>query len=225
MISDGTIEGFSRNVWVGASGNTPASQITIPIGIFGVTDVWTMLNLLTGNTTARDANVTFNWGDTANGAITDTLVVKLTNSGVSSGAPAAGQVQDGILCVTGTCPGDNGATLATSTPNSVPSGSGTTVKTNVLYSFAYTAAIGSYAGTTGSVVLDDQGFIFSGSTLATSLNKYLVSVTVKEANSASGASVGLSAITVNAATPEPSTLLLLLTGLGGVGYFARSRRA
>jgi hypothetical protein len=97
------------------------------------------------------------------------------------------------------------------------------VLTNNLYSFGYTAATGVYSGTSGNVVLDDQGFIFSGSLLNTAVSSYLVSVKIQDANTGSSTGIGLSAITVDA-VPEPGTILTLLSGLGAVGLAGLRRR-
>jgi hypothetical protein len=89
-----------------------------------------------------------------------------------------------------------------------------------------------YANTSGNVVLDDQGFIFNslnltgtGFTGLTNLDTYLVSVQVKEVGSGdTGAFLGLSAITVDSPVPEPSTVALVLVGLGAVGFGALRRK-
>jgi hypothetical protein len=95
--------------------------------------------------------------------------------------------------------------------------SGVTVYTDQIYNQPLDSSI------TGNLVLDDQGFFFTGSALTTSLSSYLVNIQIMEANVATGSAVGISAVTVDA-TPEPSTILLLLAGLGAIG-FSRLRRA
>ena len=86
---------------------------------------------------------------------------------------------------------------------------------------------GFYAGTAGKLKLDDQQFLFG----AAHVDQWLVSVTVTEnlGNTPLTATGGvlpsetaLSAITVDTA-PEPTSILLLLSGLGGIGYL-RFRR-
>jgi hypothetical protein len=112
---------------------------------------------------------------------------------------------------------------------------GVTVSTAVAYStFAYTAAnpAGFYAGTQGRLKLDSEQFVFNNPSL---LSDYLVSMTITEnfsmtpsAEAANGASfaseTALSAIDVDTVTPEPTTILLLLSGLVGFA-FLRFRKA
>jgi hypothetical protein len=83
------------------------------------------------------------------------------------------------------------------------------------------------------VVLDDQGFIFNGIALTGALagynnvDSYLVSIQIQEsakAGTPGSDDVALSAITLDTATPEPSTVLMLLTGLGAIGFFGLRRR-
>lgn len=220
--------GAGNNFWdLPSSGN---GSMTIPIGVFGVTDVWTMLNtvLADAGPTDRDAIVVFNFGTTSNAATTDAVSVKLNNS-----APAtAGQDENAVNCGS-----PSAACGGLSSPSSGPLGSttinGVTVDTDTIYSFGFTNATGAYAGATGNVVLDDQGFFFNDLSLATlgvgdtNLNTYLVSITIKEPSLTgnTGEGLALSAITLDTATPEPSTILTLLAGLGAIAFggYRRSR--
>jgi len=79
-----------------ASGGFP-STLTIPIGVFGVTDVWTMINDIE-STNARDVNVFFNFGTTANAATVDAISVHLNNA---DGASSSGQVRNALVCSSG----------------------------------------------------------------------------------------------------------------------------
>lgn len=171
MIAGDSSNGTSANFWQGASGATPAdNEITIPVGVYGVADVWTMINLIDGSNSMRDANIYFNFGAAATGTIATTVEVKLGDSGATVSASPAGQLQDGVLC--SGCSGDNGPTLGTSNPNTVPAGAGVTVITDNIYDQFYSnvceLGVGSIGCNGGNVVLDDQGFIFSGSALSTS---------------------------------------------------------
>jgi hypothetical protein len=114
------------------------------------------------------------------------------------------------------------------------------VTNDLMVPFTYTSASGAYASSPGGqVFLNDQGFVLGDISLAdlgvgdTNLNTYLVSVQIREVGvtAAAGEAVGLSAITV-LTTPEPSTVLLFLAGLGAIGlarYFflsnTKSRKA
>jgi hypothetical protein len=227
MINDGTQSGLSNNVWtVGQSASLPT--MTIPIGIFGVTDVWTMLNDELGTASPnRDATLFFNFGNSANATTVQTITVKLTNSANST--TPTGQIRNAVDCVppSASCGGITNAASGALAGSSVISG--VTVLTGNVYSGAYNAASGAYSGSTGSIVLDDQGFFFNSIALTTlgagknNLNSYLVSVQVREAGAVAGASIGLSAVSVDA-VPEPSTILMLLSGLGAIGFSKIRRR-
>jgi len=224
MIANNTTGGGqSANFWEGASEATPENELTVPVGIYGVTDVWTMMNLISGdlNSSGRDVNIYFNFSTAgATGSITTTVGLKLTNSGTTYNASPMGDLQDSVIC-TSDCPSsdtDNGPTLSSDTPTLTGgSPSGVNVVMDRLYNLGFGDSI------TGNLVLDDQGFFFTGTALADALSSYLVNIQIQEVDSASGSAVGLSAVTVDA-TPEPSTILLFLTGLGAIG-FSRLRRA
>ena len=138
-----------------------------------------------------------------------------------------------------------GGTLASSTPVTICTGpacadfglssgtnnTGLTVNTSGVYtSFGYTNALSTdFVNTSGTVQLDDQKFNFG--TGATGL--YLVSIGVQEnhENTTLGNSLNsltsVSAATIDtyatASTPEPSTWMLLLSGIAllGVGRLRR----
>jgi|GEM_PF-2549751 len=236
MINDGTTGGASNNFWSLPQSGNPT--MVIPIGVFGVSSVWTMINTelaYAATFPSRDVTLTFNFGTTANAATTQAVQIKLTNSNASS--TPNGQIQNSVDCSPASvaCGGvsapASGPTVSSTTiPNTAAGGSGSAlVDTNLVYSSAYTSASGSYAGSSGSVVLDDQGFIF-GTNISLSalgigdnpLNTYLVSISMKESGTVSGSSIALSAITVDT-VPEPAAVLLFLTGLGMIGI-ARFRR-
>jgi PEP-CTERM motif len=218
--------GGSSNFWdLPQSGN---NEITVPIGLYGVTDVWTMINdVLAGDSSvSRDVTLFFNFGTTSNAATVDTITVKLTNAGNSS--TAAGEDRNSVDCSPATTtPCEGTASPAISPLMSGVSISGVTVDTNNVYTSSFSD------DQAGTLNLDDQGFLFNGISLAslgvgdTNLNTYLVSVQIKEASAtAGGQGVALSAITVDTApVPEPSTIMMMLTGLGVVGFAALRRRS
>jgi hypothetical protein len=230
MISDGLNSGNSRNFWE-SNGN---ETITVPIGVFGVVDVATMLQNVWGDVGGNDTTVTFNFGSTSNATSGLTSVVVNLNDANAG----AGEIRSGVLCnttTTATCNSTTSPTsaLAASTPN--VGGSGITVDTSAVFgatttfggSYAYTSVspnTGFYANTQGHLKLDDQDFIF-GSTFS---NQWLVSVQVSENDGDTSflSQTALSAITVDTATaPEPTTILLVLAGLGGIGLARRFSRA
>jgi hypothetical protein len=225
MIDDGTSSGASNNFWQGTqAGCTPCSspQITIPIGIFGVTDVWALLNTeLSAADVTNTTTLTFTFGSQRTGGTTQNVIVKLSTS--NNNNTPANAMQNAVLCVPASnCTTASGPTLGESVISSV------TVLTDNVYTSLYNnGALAGYAGaTTGNVVLDDSGFIFNGISLATiggtNLTNYLQSVSVKESGATNGVSEALSAITVDT-VPEPSTVFMFLSGLGAIGL-ARFRR-
>jgi len=209
------------NFWDLPTG-TSASLLTVPIGQYGVTDVWTMINDIEA-TKANDVSVVFNFGTSAN-VTSDSVTVKLTNADAAS---ASGQVRNALVCSVG-CAENSQLPLAGETVN------GVTVVADNVWSQPFTitcqtsVSSASSCGEQGEAYLDDQGFFFNGLSVGaglTNLNTYLVSVQIKEIATAGGGA-GLSAITIDtAATPEPSTVLLFVAGLGVVGLGRLRKRA
>jgi hypothetical protein len=225
MISDGTnASGNSNNFWEGFGANT----LTVPVGIYDVTDVWTLINNVWGSPNAVDTTVTFNFGNSANGATTKALTVQLTNAGsVVNGTPS-GQISASVNCTTVAATCNNYAIGPTAASSSIAtSGTGSvllpniTVLTDQVLSTAYNGGgTGTtYAGSAGNAVMTDQGFEFGSS--FTGL--YLVNIQIAEATGGgSNSQTGLSAITLDA-TPEPSTIWLLVAGFATAG-FSRLRK-
>ena len=222
LMGDG-VDNNSVQEWVSASsGTSTPSTISIPVGIFGVADVSTMLNtvggLTTGGTvcttnnglnagtgctnTASYAYITLNFSTTANGATLQSETFALIN----------GLTQANIL---------DGATAGTS---------GSTSDYNVTYlGHTYAVDTGQVFSTTISggtnandtLVLDAQEFpVFEQYQ-----SMYLTSVSITDTGSTNPGTSNhevLSAVSITP-TPEPSTLLLLGAGLGVIGA-SRFRR-
>ncbi len=242
MISDGgaPVTNASRDFWEASAAN---STMTVPIGVFDVTDVATMLQNVWGTVGGNDTNITFNFGNSSNATSGLTSVTfALQNVNNQSGANAAGQIRASVACITTTTVACN----MTTNPSNIPVLSATlTGSDGHTYGFASdsvfgaastlggvynynSGAVGMYGDTAGVLKMDDQDFNF-GSAFA---NDWLVSVAVTQ-NAVFGMNVSataLSAITVNSATlgsavPEPTTILLAFLGLGGIGAVRRFRRA
>jgi len=227
MINDGA-GSSSNNFWQGTQACSPGCAnptITIPIGVFGATDVWTMLNTELSNAGAINTTaITFTFGTQASGGTTQAVTIKLSESG--SNTTPTGEMRNAVDCVPPSgCTTASGPMLAGPTVIS-----GISVLTGNLYTSLYNnGALTGYAGaTSGNIVLDDEGFLFNGLALttlgagSTNLNSYLQSVSIKEAGSVAGVSEALSAVTIDT-VPEPSTVFMFLSGLGAVGL-ARFRR-
>jgi len=234
MVNDGCVGGTcngtapSANVWVASGTGT----LTIPIGVFDVQDVWTMLSNVYGAAGAQDTTVKFNFGSTATTTNGTSLTVNLVNASSNMSANS-GQIGTAIECTglgTSTC---NtlaiGGLAPSSSLNGITSSSTLipiTVDTNTVYSTTYTSTIGGTSAfassNTGTLSLYDQGFIF-GNTYS---NLYLVNLQVTDSFGTMNTSqTALSAITVDtAATPEPSTIWLGFTGMFAVGLVVLRRR-
>jgi hypothetical protein len=210
----------SSNYWSG-TGNTTA--ITIPIGIFGVTNVWTMLNNALATNGNNTTDVTFTFASDSKGTTgVDTFTLDLVN-GV--------EIRQSVDCSSGCASNANTTGLyngvtnvaTTNISGSVPSTVAVQAFGGTLLNESYSAATSPYNGTSGNINLDDQDFSF-GSTFA---NDWLVSVSVKELSGSSTVSrTALSGITVQtgaSSAPEPSTIFLLLGGFGSMA-FVRLRR-
>jgi len=215
MIDQGT----TANVW-GASNQAGVTTFTIPMGIFGVTNTWTMLNDEWG-TSGNDTNVTFNF---SSGSVTFNLI-----NGV--------QIRDSVDCTGGTglaaCTArgfqtslDTSNAYATNGTSAAVAGNPAVSAFNV-WTGAYTGSPtgGAYANTTGSLFLDAQKFSFLGTPFSAG-NVELLSVVITDQNPGGfGSRDGLSAITVLGQTPEPSTVLLFAAGLAAVGFIRFRRKS
>jgi hypothetical protein len=220
MIDDGV---STHNMWIstntaGTVGTPVATTTTIPMGIFGVSSVWTMLNDQYGAVGGTNTQVIFNFGSTASVG-TSSLTFTLTNGTV---------ISDAVDCLTGSCPAY--ATSLDTVDTYSPTGAldpvtGPNVSAFTVWGGTYNTAgaLSVYANTTGNVYLDAQNFSL-GSAYA---SLYLVNVQVVDTNTGANQSRDLlSAITVQAtSTPEPSTWLLLASGLAIVGISVVRRRA
>jgi hypothetical protein len=216
------------NFWDLPTSTVISSILTVPVGLFGVTDVWTMINDIEA-TKANDVSVVFNFGTSAT-VTSDSVTVKL---GDADAASATGQVRNALVCSSG-CQessqvGLTGATISgvnVVADNVWSQSFNNCISQNTL---AVTTSASSSIGCSGTAYLDDQGFFFNGISVGaglTNLNTFLVSVQVKEI-STGGGGAGVSAITVDtaAATPEPSTVLLFIAGFGVVGLGRLRKRA
>jgi hypothetical protein len=245
MVSAGLTGVNSNNYW-NALGNN--DLINIPIGIFGVSDVWTMLNNVWGPAGVSTTELVFTFDGASDGSIASsltTITVDPFNS--SNTAGGSGQIRAGVDCVSGTttfCASYGNGPLASSSTltgavkvnNVAQSAINVSVLTNsLLPTTAYTSASGNYASTAGNLNLDAQGFSFGG----LYANLYLVGISVRETgvgnngvaggNRLNASQTALSAITVDTfeAVPEPSTWLLFGTAFSaiGLGSIVRKRRS
>jgi hypothetical protein len=223
LLGDG-VNANSTQDWISTSSGTGASAgtITIPVGIFGVSDVNTMLNtvggLTTGGTVCTSGNglnagtgctntdsyayVTLNFGTSASGATVQSETFALMN----------GVTQANIL--DGATAGTSGAT---SDYNVTYLGQTYAVDTGQVWSSTITGG----ANGNKTLVLDAQ--IFPVFEQFQSL--YLTSISVTDTGTSGAGTTNhevLSAVTITP-TPEPSTLLLLGAGLGVIGV-TRFRR-
>ena len=211
-------------------------DLTIPVGIYGVTTVDTMLQDFWGSSsnangdTNTPTSVVFEFGATSN-VVTTTDSITLTNGA---------EIRAGVQCTSGTGTGNSGGYAGNGCPLDVKGNpiastltdtAGTTIgdafvtATNI-YTASYTS-IGAtagggtnlYANTVGNVDLDMQSFYF-GSEYA---GDYLVAIEVVNQMVPYDSKVTVSAVSVF--TPEPSTLLMMLAGLGAIGLGAlRNKR-
>ena len=249
MLSDGTFGTTtpnSKDYWGDPSAGT---TMTIPVGVLGVTDVWTMLNNLYGTAGLNSTTVYLNFGTSSNVVNpSDVIQINLTNSG-AGGSSASGQIQDAVLCsANGANSNSNGAycysglatgaAAASSRPTTLIGGvtqaEGIAVATSNVFSASYSATTSGtnsvYAGTTGTLDLNAQDYEISslvGAGLAAEFEGlYLVDIQVKENIGGMGvSSTALSAITLETLpTPEPSSVVLMFLGLGLISVAALRRR-
>jgi hypothetical protein len=230
--------GNDCNDWV-VSGNSSGvsnanSNLTIPIGVYGVDTVWTMLNDYWGTNSLSMLTVNFNFAnDQAGTSGLTTVSVQLAN-GV--------EIRSAVDCTSslvtptppttgnGSCPSQYGASgsgygqIGTALPSGATTISGVNVSASNLYSSGYSGTSSSsnvpYYNTAGNVVLDDQEFSFG----TTYEGMYLVSINFNDISKPGVSRAALSAVTVDTILPEPSTNLLLIGGLSAIALFARRRK-
>jgi hypothetical protein len=193
------------------------------------TDALTMLNNVWGTaSSSADTQVTFDFGTSSNTAtFNNVVVVTLQNSPSGTSGLSGGEISASIDCSTATiCTDANGApsdeSVATATLNGNPT-AGVFVDGGTLFNSAYnTITSGSFMGSAGTLNLDYQDFLL-GSLVAPNANEYLVNIKVTELTGGAGVSAtSLSAVTIDT-VPEPTTIMLFLSGLGALGI-ARFRR-
>ncbi len=210
--------GSTSTVWNGTGGPSGATAtLTIPIGVYGVTDVWTMLQDEFGVNGVSNTTVIFNFGSSSNQTSGLTQVsYSLTNGN---------QIRSSTVC-TGTNTGG-------AAPASCTGFAGTTSSSNTtqVYSQAYAGdgRTGPYLNTQGNIYLDAQ--VFNLATSYSAATPWLVSIQIQNiggvyngTGSTFTSRTALSAITVDTA-PEPSSVALFGAGLGALAWFRRRRQA
>jgi len=211
LLGDRTVadKSTSANYWVTIGDN--AGVITIPVGIFGVNAVSTMLNTTSGLTTGNAANH-------PTGSYAD-IVLRFSSSATGTGSDSYetialinGVTQRNILSGLG---GTASSTSASYTATDMLNANTYSVRTGQVYSSPFTGS--SSTPSSGTMVLDYQTF----SVLSAYQNMYLVSVTINDNGASTTNREILSALSVT--TPEPSTILMFMGGLGALGL-ARLRR-
>jgi len=233
MINDGTIgnPAQSKNFWDGLG----TTAIVVPVGINNVVDVQTMLENVWGPANTTDTVVTFDFGTSSNAStFNNVVVVDLVNSG-TGGTSGNGQLGNALTCATTSiCTLSNGTVAAVSTPNETLNGGAVsnnlTVDAQNLFTsgnaFNGFTTMNAFMGASGNLNLYAQDFLLS-SLVAPSSSEYLVNIQIQELSGASTGSnasqTALSAITVDTLAPEPSTVMLFLSGFGALGI-ARFRR-
>lgn len=213
------------NYWGSPASNpTTSSSITIPVGVFDVGGTNILLNDYWGVTGQQDTIVTFNFANA--GAVSFTL----TNGNQIDSAQncSANSPSWNQNTVTSNC---TGFARSTTSPN-----------TDIAWSANYTNATSNttpFSGTSGVADLIDIGFNLTS--VANYTTDTLNSITITDQfntndtiTTADPSRLALSAITVEtgpggpgtaSATPEPSTVVMLMTGLGMVAYLGKRRKA
>jgi PEP-CTERM motif len=203
----------TADAWISTSSASATGTLTIPVGIFGVTSIDTMLNQV------------------GTGTSTGTVCVG-TNNGLNAGVGCSGTNSYAYLTLTFTTTG--GASAGTEifalmngvTQRNVMDAAGD----NTLNGYNVVDTSGTYAVTEGqlytsptsaggTMVLDYQAFPvfteYQGDVLS--------SISISSVKGTTASQELLSAITVDTA-PEPSTIVMLFGGLGVIGL-ARLRRS
>jgi hypothetical protein len=230
LLGDGTA-GSNSNVWYSVSTGTGSGSATIniPVGIFGVSSVSTMLNTVSGLTTGGTVctengglNPQTNCSNTASYAyITLNFNSALDGSGTSASESFAlinGVTQRNLFA--GLSGGGTG-TLA---------GGGSYNVVDLFSSQSYAVKVGNewsgaVSGSTTAAInnnpmyLDYQMFpVFSEYQ-----NLYLTSITITDSGTTASNHEILSAISVSLAAPEPASTVMFVSGLALAGFIRRRR--
>ena len=206
----------NENLWVAPQDGT--STVTIPIGIFGVTNAYTMINDEYGVANQSPTTVTFDFLNPAND-LTFTLV---NGTVIRDTFDCTGGTGLGVNCtqyasslVTTNMYGENGASLGAIAPTVTPNVTAFNVWTGT-----YSYGTGNYTNTNGNLYLDAQDFYLGPASANDTLESIVISDTAGSAVKTSRD--GLSAITVQTTSaPEPSTVVLFVTGIGAVAMRRR----
>jgi len=236
MIDEGTANA-SANTWYTSQTPGDTTTITVPVGIFGVTQAWTMLNDEWGANGSSPVTVAFNFGTSATNANAGSIVFTLTEGQTIRSAvdctasTATGSQTTQYYTTSGTHTGCEAmATSLSSSSYNASTGSGTVSAFNVATGqYTGDTATGTVAyNTSGTLFLDAQDYNFGSYG-----GDYLVNMVVTDAAGASltningttiaSSRVGLSALDVE--TPEPSTWALVFSGVGLIAFVRRRRRA
>jgi hypothetical protein len=211
------------------------SSIVIPVGIYNVTAVDTLLQDYYGTVGHSDITVTFCFSADSIGTSCNNVAVVLTNGT---------EYRSGVLCDTtlsgGCTTNATNAGVATTTSGLLSgttanvSGTGIDVKTANVFSTAYSSLNSTVSGATpspdqgstgGLLVLDSQQFLLNG----LGANFYLAKITITDSGAnwsttnVSGSHAAISALTIETA-PEPSTIILFGAGLATLGLSRLRRR-
>jgi len=207
------MDGDGNNFWSSATAAAvnSATSINIPVGVFSVSSASILLNDY--------------WGV----GNTDTVTFNFANAGTVSYTLTDGnQISSATDCHAAST-SDTTSPLCTAF-NSPPSSASTDIAWTSSYTNSTTSTTNPYAATSGTLNLDDITFAFTG--IPNFSTDTLNSITITDNNnctptvagcSAINSRLALSAITVDT-TPEPSTDLLLVAGLGIIGYLGRRRK-
>jgi hypothetical protein len=221
-----SVDTNSVQYWASASSGTGAndSVLTIPVGIFGVADVSTMLNTIGGLTTGGTVCTATNNGLNAGSNCTNTNSYAYITLNFSTSANGATLQSETFALINGLTQANilDGATAGTSgsvsnyTVNYL--GNNYTVDAGLVWG---PKSITGGSNANDSLILDAQEFpVFEPFQ-----SLYLTSISITDTGSANPGTSNheiLSAVSITP-TPEPSTLLLLGAGLGILGL-ARFRR-
>jgi hypothetical protein len=217
------IDTNSVQAWL-APNNSATNTLTIPVGIFGVADVSTMLNTIAGLTTGGTVCTATNNGLNAGTGCTNTNSYATVTLDFSTTAGGSTLQSETFALI-------NGLTQA-NILDGATSGAGTVGNYTVSYlghsytvdsGLVWSSTIHGGANANDTLVLDAQEFpVFEPFQ-----SLYLTNVVVTDygSNSTTNREI-LSAVSITP-TPEPSTLLLLGAGLAviGVSRFRKSVKA
>jgi len=223
LVNSGTV---GQNFWA-SPGATAAASLVIPVlGATSVTEVDILLNDYAGYAGSNPTIIFTFSGDTRSDVLPD---VASGFGAIRSAVDCTSATNSGLTCPgVSTLPAGHTVSSNSGSTNTVSLLNSDLVTTKAIWTGTYSIAAGanggaadyfynSTTGTSGNVLLDELKFTFATSHQGQTLNS--ITIIPNQLDGGAGTTrLAVSAIDVITSTPEPSSVLLFVGGLGVLGF-------